>query len=169
LSEPVEREEKGDLLEVDIPGWQRLRLEAIVLDVNGTLARDGELMPGVRKRLTALRSLLDVRLLSADTFGRLDAIASELGVRSYRLNRGEHEAPQKARFVRELGVAQVVAVGNGANDVDMLAEAALGIAVLGPEGLAVSALIAADVLAVSIDEALELLLNPKRLVATLRR
>jgi hypothetical protein len=41
--------------------------------------------------------------------------------------------------------------------------------VLGPEGLAVSALIAADVLAASIDEALELLLNPKRLVATLRR
>jgi soluble P-type ATPase len=60
-------------------------------------------------------------------------------------------------------------VGNGANDVDMLAEAALGIAVLGSEGLAVPALIAADVLAASIDEALELLLNPKRLVATLRR
>jgi hypothetical protein len=39
LSEPVEREEKGDLLEVDIPGWQRLRLEALVLDVNGTLAK----------------------------------------------------------------------------------------------------------------------------------
>jgi len=151
------------LLEVDIPGWQRLRLEALVLDVNGTLARDGELLPGVRKRLAALRAHLDVRLLSADTFGRLDTIAAELGVRGERLKHGEHEAPQKARFVHDLGVARVVAVGNGANDVDMLAEAALGIAVLGPEGLAVPALIAADVLASPIDEALELL------IATLRR
>jgi soluble P-type ATPase len=51
----------------------------------------------------------------------------------------------------------------------MLEEAALGIAVLGPEGLAVPALLAADVLVASIEDALDLLLNPRRLIATLRR
>ena len=50
----------------------------------------------------------------------------------------------------------------------MLQEAALGIAVLGPEGLAAEALLAADVVVASIEDALDLLLRPHRLVATLR-
>ncbi len=156
------------MLEVDVPGWQRFRLDELVLDVNGTLTCDGVLLPAIRERVAAMRSILEVRLLSADTFGRLESIAAELGVAAQRLAHGEPEAPQKARFVRDLGAERVVAIGNGANDVAMLSEAALGIAVLGPEGLAVPALLAADVLVASIDDALELLLNPKRLIATLR-
>jgi soluble P-type ATPase len=68
-----------------------------------------------------------------------------------------------------LGAGQVVAIGNGANDVDMLRTSALGIAVLGPEGLATPALLAADVVVASIDDGLDLLLQPKRLIASLRR
>ncbi|MBV9327442.1 MAG: hypothetical protein JO020_15490 [Chloroflexi bacterium] len=51
----------------------------------------------------------------------------------------------------------------------MLREAALGIAIVGPEGLAAGALAAADVVVPSISDALGLLRNPKRLIATLRR
>jgi soluble P-type ATPase len=51
----------------------------------------------------------------------------------------------------------------------MLRAAALGIAVLAGEGLAVEALLAADVLALGPSDALDLLLNPRRLAATLRR
>jgi soluble P-type ATPase len=40
--------------------------------------------------------------------------------------------------------------------------------VVGPEGAAVDALQASDVVATSIQSALDLLLNPQRLVATLR-
>jgi soluble P-type ATPase len=57
------------MLEVDVPGWQRLRLDELVLDVNGTLTCDGVLLPGIRERVAAMRSILEVRLLSADTFG----------------------------------------------------------------------------------------------------
>jgi len=60
-------------------------------------------------------------------------------------------------------------VGNGANDVAMLQAAALGIAVLGPEGMAAAAIPAADVLVGSIHDALDLLSEPRRLIATLRR
>jgi len=62
-----------------------------------------------------------------------------------------------------------VAVGNGANDAQMLEAAALGIAVLGKEGLAVDALGVADVVVPRIADALEQLLKTPRLVATLRR
>jgi soluble P-type ATPase len=51
----------------------------------------------------------------------------------------------------------------------MLEAAALGIAVLGDEGLATEALQAADVVAGSIVQALDLLIRPARLVATHRR
>jgi soluble P-type ATPase len=157
------------MLEVEVPGWQTLRLELLILDVNGTLTRDGAILPGVHARITTLKGLLEVRLLSADTFGRLDSLAVELGVDAQSLGRGEPEAEQKGRLVRELGAERIVAIGNGANDVAMLKEAALGIAVLGPEGLAVPALIEADLVTASIEDALDLLLNAKRLVATLRR
>ena len=158
----------GDVIELDIPGWRRLRLTALVLDVNGTLARDGELLPEVPERLRALRSRLDVYLLSADTYGRLEEIAARLGVAGERLRPGG-ESEQKAAFVERLGASGVVAVGNGMNDVGMLRAAALAIAVIGHEGLAVPALLAGQVLAGSVGEALDLLLNPRRLLATLRR
>jgi soluble P-type ATPase len=50
----------------------------------------------------------------------------------------------------------------------MLRAAALGIAVMQGEGAAVETLLAADVAAPDIQSALGLLLNPARLVATLR-
>jgi len=78
------------------------------------------------------------------------------------------EAEQKRSLVERLGAERVVAIGNGANDAGMLQAAALGIAVLGPEGLAGEAWQAADVVA-GIHQALDLLLHPRRLVATLRR
>ena len=51
----------------------------------------------------------------------------------------------------------------------MLKAAGIGIAVMGDEGLAVEALLSADVVAANIYEALNLLEFPTRLVATLRR
>jgi soluble P-type ATPase len=75
---------------------------------------------------------------------------------------------EKAEYVAALSPERVVAVGNGANDAPMLKHAALGIAVLGPEGLSRDAADAAGVLCPSIAAALDLLLNPRRLEATLR-
>ena len=60
-------------------------------------------------------------------------------------------------------------MGNGANDVSMLRECALGICVLGREGVAAEAMMASDVVTPDINAALDLLLNPKRLIASLRR
>jgi P-type E1-E2 ATPase len=157
------------MLDLDVPGRKQLRLEHLVLDVNGTLALDGELLPGVNDRITRLRESLTLHLLTADTHGRQAQIDAQLGLTGVRLTRGQPEAEQKAAYLRSLGAERVVAVGNGANDALMLREAALAIAVLGGEGLATAALREADVLAGDIVAALNLLLNPRRLIATLRR
>jgi P-type E1-E2 ATPase len=160
---------ESDMLDLDVPGRHRLRLMHLVLDVNGTLALDGELLPGVAERLARLHDALTIHLITADTHGRQAAIDARLGTTGVRLRAGEPEAEQKAAFVRALGAAEVVAVGNGANDALMFREAALAIAVLEGEGLAMAALREADILVRDIAGALDLLLHPRRLVATLRR
>lgn len=156
------------MIDVDVPGWRHLLLATLVLDLNGTLAVDGKLLP-VHSSIAELSTQLEVCLLSADTHGTLDQAAAELGIRAVRVQQGGGESQQKAQVVTELGADSVVAVGNGANDVGMLEIAGLSIAVLGDEGCAVRALTTSDLLVGSADEALDLLLQPRRLIATLRR
>jgi len=155
-------------IHLDIPGWESLRLEHLVLDVNGTVALDGEVLPGVVERLAALSASLTTHLITADTHGRAGEIGEQVSVQVLRIE-ARNEAGQKRVLVERLGAERVVAVGNGANDAEMLAAAAVGIAVLGPEGLVTVTLQAADVVVGRIEDALDLLLHPHRLVATLRR
>ena len=65
-------------LTIPIPGGEDLRLEHLMLDVNGTLTGRGALLDGVTARVRGLRPALDVHLVSADTFGTLDSIAELL-------------------------------------------------------------------------------------------
>jgi soluble P-type ATPase len=157
------------MLEVDIPGRGPLRLVHTVLDVNGTIALDGELLPGVSERLNALQTSLQVHLLTGNTYGRQDELDRQLGLVAVRLASATNQAEEKAEYVRRLGPAGIVAIGNGANDRLMLAEVALGIVVVGPEGSAARTVAAADVVVGDVRAALDLLLHPKRLVATLRQ
>lgn len=156
------------MIEIDVPGRGLLRLSHLVLDVNGTLAVDGLLIDGVPERLAALRERLTLHLLTADTHGGQAAIDSLLGLTAHRLAPGG-ERGQKAEFVNQLGAAGVAAIGNGANDAGMLEAAALSIAVIEREGASGEAIAAADVVVVGVANALDLLLNPRRLIATLRR
>jgi len=151
-------------LSVDIPGRGSLRLEHVVLDLNGTLTDRGTPIDGVAERVAELGTRLDVHVLSADTFGVLASVTAELRARAHAVATGE----DKARYVAELGAERCAAIGNGANDALMLESAALGIAVVGPEGAAAHAVRAADVVCRSILDALDLLLDERALHATLR-
>jgi P-type E1-E2 ATPase len=156
------------MFEINIPPRGLLRLQYLVLDVNGTIALDGKLLPGVASRLDRLRTILETLLVSADTQGTLSNLAADLKVKAKRLDSGD-EAEQKRSIVEQLGAEGVVAVGNGANDALMLRRARLGIAVMAHEGLASECLIASDLIVPSIESALDLLLFPLRLLATLRK
>lgn len=152
---------------IDIPGWRRLTLEHLVLDLNGTVALDGVLLPGVARAVERLGEDLTCHLVTADTFGTANKLFGQ-GVSVQVIKAGD-EGAQKLALVEKLGIEKVVALGNGANDVGMLTASALGIAVLGDEGAAAMALTAADLVAPGPLAALELLLKPDRLRATLRR
>jgi P-type E1-E2 ATPase len=157
--------EAGVIL-IDLPGRGALTLEHVVLDVNGTIACDGVLIPGVKERLDQLRQQVAVHLLTADTHGKQAAIDAELGLTATIIERGSAE---KGAYVLALGADHVAVIGNGANDIAMFNAAALRIAVLGPEGMATALLNASDVVVRDIRDGLDVLLRPQRLVATLRR
>jgi P-type E1-E2 ATPase len=74
----------------------------------------------------------------------------------------------KATVVAALGRDATAAIGNGRNDAAMLRAARLGIAVIGPEGAASSAILGADVVCRWVTDALDLFRDDRLLVATLR-
>ena len=148
----------------EVAGEDPIEIEHLVLDVNGTLTDRGELLPGIASRIGRLRRQLTVHLLSADTFGTLDELARLLRVDAQRISLGS----EKRALLAALGADRCAAIGNGRNDAEMLAEARLGIAVVGPEGASAKALAAADVVCGSIQAALGLLDDPRALGATLR-
>jgi P-type E1-E2 ATPase len=156
------------MIELNIPGRNSLQLEHLVCDVNGTLALDGQLLEGLAGLLAHLRDRLTLHLLTADTHGHQEIIDHQLNLHAVRIQPGD-EAAQKALYIRELGAEQVVAIGQGANDADMLKAAGLGICVLSIEGTALETLLSADLVVSNIFDALHLLENPLRIVATLRK
>jgi soluble P-type ATPase len=152
------------MIEVSVPGGDDLRLEHLVTDVNGTLSDRGRLIDGVQERIRRLASDLAVHIVSADTLGTAAELADGLAAGFRRVDTGA----DKRAYVERLGAAGCVAIGNGANDVPMFQATGLSIAVLGPEGAHTGAIAAATITCRSIAEALDLLLTPAALTATLR-
>jgi soluble P-type ATPase len=155
------------MIEVNIPGFGELRLEHVVSDYNGTLAQDGALLPGVGRALCALARDVRLHVVTADTFGLAGAELAGLPVELTVLGVGDQTAAKLA-CVTALGPRTVVALGNGRNDAAMLRAAGVGIVLVQGEGAAAEAFAAADVVVADAAAALGLLLEPRRLVATLR-
>ena len=155
------------MLEISIPGYKDLRLEHLVLDYNGTLACDGELLDGVAEALAVLAEQLEVHVVTADTFGKVNERLADSPCKVVVLPLEEQDVA-KRKYVEALGSDRVAAIGNGRNDRLMLKRAALGIAVVLEEGACSETLLAADVVAPGILAAFNLLRHPLRLTATLR-
>jgi soluble P-type ATPase len=155
------------MIEIDIPGFGQRTLRHLVLDYNGTLALDGRIQPGVSSRLSQLKQLLEIHILTADTYGTVRSTFGQTDFTVHVLPVGD-ERTAKANYVRTLEAMSCACLGNGNNDADMLMAAGLSITVLQPEGVAKAAIDAAHVLVPGIEAGLDLLLHPTRLKATLR-
>jgi len=154
------------MLEIAIPGADTLRLEHLVADFNGTLAVDGELLPGVAQGLGRLAERLAIHVVTADTFGTAAQALAGVACDLVTLP-SDRQNEAKRRYVDALGASRCVCLGNGRNDRLMLKAAGLSIAVMQGEGAALETLLAATVAASDIQTALGLLLNPTPLIATL--
>jgi len=153
---------------IEVPNFNTLDIRHIVCDYNGTIAKDGILLPSLKPLFEKLEAHYTIHVITADTFGSVKTQLEGCNVTIKVLESDDH-TQEKSDYVRSLGASHCVAIGNGNNDKAMLTVAELGIAVMGSEGCAKDALLSADIIFGNIDEALEILMHEKRLVATLRR
>ena len=155
------------MITIEIPGYRTLCLQNLLLDYNGTIALDGEIPEPVRKQLRRLSEEVDIYVLTADTHETATKMCADLPVTIRTFPTGA-AMQEKHRILRELGDDSCAAMGNGRNDLLMCRDAALSVAVIGPEGAHGRLLSDADVCVTSINDGLDLLLKPKRLIASLR-
>ena len=155
------------MIGIDIPGWGNMEVENVVLDLNGTLATDGKIPSELKKKINALAGQVKIYVLTADTQGTATEEIRDMKVELIKIE-GKDSKEGKFNFLKSLDLEKTIAMGNGNNDQFILKEAGIGIAILGDEGISVIALKQADIMVKNISDALDLLLKPKRLMATLR-
>ena len=155
------------MIKIKIPGYKTLQLNHLVMDYNGTMACDGYLLEGVDEKLKILADNIKLHVLTADTFGmaasQLKGIPALLSILP-----PDNQDTGKLDYIKKLGADSSVCIGNGKNDSLMLKSAGLGIALIQDEGASAETLFSADVVCKDILDALDLLTNTGRLVATLR-
>ena len=151
------------MIKIEIPGREAIEIEHVVLDYNGTIALDGQLIAGAAERIRELSKLARVYVLTADTYGTVQAQCAGLGAEIRTFPRA-NAADCKEEIVRSLG-GKAACIGN---DIKMFGIAELAIAVMDGEGVCAALISHADVLVRSAEEGLDLLLKPDRLRATLR-
>jgi soluble P-type ATPase len=156
------------MIKIDVPGWENMEIENIVLDLNGTIATDGEILPEVKQRVESLSEGVKIYVLTGDTYGTANDEIRDMKAELVKIA-GEDTQKGKLYFLKSLDLEKTVAIGNGNSDLLILKEACLGIAVLGDEGIFTSTMKNSDLVVKNIYDALDLFLNPKRLIATLRQ
>ena len=154
------------MLNIHIPGRGELVLSHLVLDYNGTIAEDGLIIPGIAERLERLSEHLHICVITADTHGTAARRCEGLPLEVLTFPTTEVGAI-KAAQVRALE-GGVATIGNGFNDIPMSDAADLSICVMGAEGCCAALLSHCHIAVTSIHAALELLLKPDRIRATLR-
>jgi soluble P-type ATPase len=158
---------------IPIPGFGERKIQILVTDYTGTLACGGTLAPGIRDRLLRLRDLVDVHVITADSFGTAETeLAGIVGiVEPYKLREERHDI-EKEKYAKQFEADHVAAFGNGNNDRLMLRAikngGGLAIAVDNGEGCALDAMSNSHIYIAGAANALDLLLDKTRCMATLR-
>mgnify|MGYP000910976095 CR=1 FL=1 len=155
------------MLIYDIPGLGVIEIENIVFDYNGTIATDGKLTDGVKGLLAELKSRANIYILTADTYGTVEAECAQSSVSVRTFPKGK-AADFKKEIVESIGADKTICIGNGFKDIEMFKSARLSIAVIEREGCSGKLLAHADVVVCSIMDAIDILLKDSRLKATLR-
>lgn len=155
------------MINIKVPGRCDYSIENIVFDYNGTIAANGKITPQIKEKISILCNMANVYVLTADTYGSAanECQGLDLNLKTFPK---DNAADYKSKIVEELGKEKTICFGNGYNDTKMFETAALSVAVLEKEGMCSALLKESDIMVKSIEDGINLLLNPKALIATLR-
>ncbi|HEY7221614.1 MAG TPA: ATPase P [Candidatus Binatia bacterium] len=160
------------MIKLSIPGFGPLEIRRVVTDYTGTHSFKGAVRKPVRARLARLAKLVEVHVLTVDTFGTARRELGRLPVSLHVLGGGGRHDKEKQRFVLRHDPKHVAAFGNGTIDRLLLKTVrdagGLAVAVDNGEGCAVDAVLSSNILVYGSEQALDLLLDPNCCKATLR-
>lgn len=151
-----------------IPKFKTIKVKNIVFDYNGTIATSGFVSSEVFDQIIALTKTFNVFIVTADTFGTVRKRFDATPVEVYIIDR-DNGTDDKAQFVETIGAEHTIALGNGNNDDQMLNVSAIGISVLGDEGVSVKTLNSSDLLIKDLLDFFDMVEQPKKLIASLRQ
>ena len=154
-------------MRIEIPGYKSMDLKHLILDYNRTIAKDGIISEGVKERLKKLSGIYEIYVLTADTHGTARKMCEGLPLKIQTFP-GNAAAEEKRKIIERLGEKRCIAVGNGRNDLLMCEKAELSVGIIGAEGAYGRLIANVDICTRSIEDALDMLAIPKRVVATLR-
>lgn len=160
------------MIKLAISGFGPLEINRVVTDYTGTHSFRGIVRRSVKARLARLARLVEVHVLTVDTFGTARRELGRLPVKLHLLQNNPRHDKQKQRFVLKHGPRHVAAFGNGSIDRLLLKTVrdagGLAVAVDNGEGCALDAMLSANIFVHGSEQALDLLLEPNRCKATLR-
>jgi len=150
----------------DIPQVGKIEIRNIILDLNGTLAVHGKIVPGVKERLKKLKELgIQVVLFTGDHRNNADKLCQELGI---TFKKAKSREEKEALLLEEFDPEYTAAIGNARIDNGKFKAAKLAIGTLQSEGIHTEILKYIDVLVPSINDALDIFIDKSALEATMR-
>lgn len=155
------------MIKVDIPGNAEISIENVVFDMNGTISEDGIIKDDVKNLLNELSKIVKIYVITSDTFGTAESQLKGINAELFIL-KGKNHTYEKREAIFKLGCSKTAVIGNGVNDSEMLKYGIIGIGILAGEGLALKTALNCDIIVSKPEDAINLLLNQKRLIATLR-
>ncbi|MGQ9508563.1 MAG: HAD family hydrolase [Thermodesulfobacteriota bacterium] len=151
---------------IERPGQDSLEMDYLLIDFEGTLSMDRRIHPKAKDRINLLSKRLKIYIFAKGERERVQEVLKRVKAEVIFLNEGE-ASNQKLGFLRNLGGLRTVVMGNGIDDLLMMKEAGLSIAILGKEGTSGALIQNAHLLFIDIIDALDFLLKPLRQKATL--
>jgi soluble P-type ATPase len=154
-----------------IPGFGDRHIKTLLADYDGTLSCKGEVSEQIKERLLRLARAVEIHILTADRKAKSNDCFGRLPVHVHVLSEEDQDV-QKRDSLKGFAAANVAVFGNGNNDRLLMqivkVNGGLCVAVNNGEGCSIEALLNAHLLVQGAIEALDVLLDPERFVATLR-
>lgn len=94
------------MMKTQIPGWGELEIKNLILDFNGTIAKDGKVLEGVKELLGKIHEAgIEIYVVTADTNGTVAAECETLPVH-VKIFGSDTVARDKRCLCQELGLPE---------------------------------------------------------------
>ena len=148
------------------PGQDPLEIEFIMLNFEGTLATDGRVHPKAKDKINLLSKRARIFIFTTGEKESVSAVLRNVKAEVVYLREGE-ASRGKLDLLQQLGPRRAVAIGSGMSDIEMIQNSGLGIGVMSREGTLSEVIGKADLVFMTVVDALDFLLKPLRQRATL--